>query len=192
MPATTTTSNEPLVRRAFTIAWRESLRTLARSPTWVFVAIFTLALAIGANSAIFSAVELVLDPLVDPALAPRGVIVFVALLGVVAGLALMLAALGLYAVMADSVIRRTHELASGAPSRAAVAVVVRQSRLLAGVGVVLGVLGEVGLARLVTAVASGGVGPGDPLTFVTVTLVLVVAGLAATYSPARRVTRRHE
>jgi lysylphosphatidylglycerol synthetase-like protein (DUF2156 family) len=191
MPATTTPKNS-----MFSLS--KDLRMLARSPTWVFVAIFTLALAIGANVAIFSAVELLLtlEPLMDPALAPRGFIVFVALLGVLAGLALMLAAVGLYAAMADTIIRRTHELrvrmASGAPTHADVALVVRQSMILAGVGLVLGVLGAVGLARLVTAIPTGGINPGGPLTFVSVTLVLVVVGLAATYSPARRVTRGHE
>ncbi|MDC0673502.1 FtsX-like permease family protein [Nannocystis radixulma] len=170
----------------------KDLRMLARSPTWVFVAIFTLALAIGANVAIFSAVEmlLTLEPLMDPALAPRGFIGFVALLGVLAGLALMLAAVGLYAAMADTIIRRTHELrvrmASGAPTRADVALVARQSMILAAVGLVLGVLGALGLARLMTAMLACGI------PFVSLTPLLVVGGLVATYSPARRVTRRHE
>ncbi|MCY1056588.1 hypothetical protein [Nannocystis sp. SCPEA4] len=163
----------------------KDLRMLARSPTWVFMAIFTLALAIGANMAIFSAVDLI-----DHALAPRGAVIIVALLGVLAGLALMLAAVGLYAVMADTIIRRTHELrvrmASRAPTHAEVALLVRHSMILAGVGVILGVLGALGLAHLMTAMLACGI------PFVSLTPLLVVGGLVATYSPARRVTRGHE
>jgi len=72
-------------------------------------------------------------------------------------------------------------MASGPPP-AVVALVVRQGMILVGIGLVVGVLGALGLARRMTS-------PEDPLTFISVTLMLVVVGLGATYIPARRATR---
>jgi putative ABC transport system permease protein len=117
----------------------------------------------------------------------------IALLGVFAGLALLLAAVGLYAVMAHSVTQRTHELgvrmALGAQPGDVVRLVVRQGLVLIGIGVLVGVLGASGLTRVMRSLLSGQVSPTDPLTFAGVTLLLVAVGFVATYIPARRATR---
>ncbi len=117
----------------------------------------------------------------------------ISLLTVFAGLALLLAAVGLYAVMANSVAQRTHELgvrmALGAQPRDVVRLVVRQGMLLVGIGIVLGIAGAVGLTRLMTSLLADRVSPTDPATFAGVTLLLVAIGLLATYIPARRATR---
>ena len=116
-----------------------------------------------------------------------------ALLGVFAGIALGLAAVGLYAVMANSVARRTHELgvrlALGAQPRALVALVVRQGMTLVALGLALGLLGAYALSDLMTALLTAEVGASDPPTWLGVPLVLVTVGLLATYIPARRATR---
>nr|WP_276603622.1 FtsX-like permease family protein [Nannocystis pusilla] len=114
-------------------------------------------------------------------------------LAVFAGLALVLAGVGLYAVMASSVAQRTRELglrmALGAPARAVVGLVVRQGMTLVLAGVVLGILGAAALSRVMTALLAGQISATDPSTYAGVTLVLVVVGLLATYIPARRATR---
>lgn len=115
------------------------------------------------------------------------------LLGVFAGLALVLAAVGLYAIMANAVTQRTHELgvrmALGARPRAVVGLVVRQGMLLVGAGVVLGTLGALGLTRLMTTLLSDEISPNDPATYVGVSMLLVIVGLLATLLPARRAVR---
>lgn len=117
----------------------------------------------------------------------------ITLLTTFAGLALVLAAVGLYAVMANSVAQRTHELgvrmALGAQPRDVVRLVVRQGLLLVGLGVGLGLVGALGLTRLMTSLLADQVSADDPLTFVSVTLLLVAVGSLATYIPARRATR---
>jgi putative ABC transport system permease protein len=123
-------------------------------------------------------------------LAPRRFTI--SLLGMFAGLALLLASVGLYAVMASAVAQRTHELgvrmALGAQPRTVVALVVRQGMTLVAAGVVLGLFGAVGLTRLLTEVLSEDIEPFDPLTCVGVTAVLALVSLLATYIPARRAT----
>ncbi len=123
-------------------------------------------------------------------LAPRRFTI--SLLGMFAGLALLLASVGLYAVMASTVAQRTHELgvrmALGAQPRAVVALVVRQGMTLVALGVVFGLLGAVGLTGLMTELLSEDIDPGDPLTYVGVTAILVLVSLLATFIPARRAT----
>ncbi len=132
-----------------------------------------------------------LEQYIDRSIAERRFTI--ALLTTFAGLALLLAAVGLYAVMANSVAQRTHELgvrmALGAQPRDVVRLVVRQGLVLVGIGVVLGIAGALALTRLMTAVLSDQVSPTDPATFAGVTLLLVAIGLLATYIPARRATR---
>jgi putative ABC transport system permease protein len=114
------------------------------------------------------------------------------LLGVFAALALLLATVGLYAVLASSVTQRTHEIgvrmALGAQPGDVVRLVVRQGLTLVIIGVVVGVGGAFGLTRLMQKILSG-VSPTDPLTFAAMVAVLVAVGVLATYIPARRATR---
>jgi putative ABC transport system permease protein len=111
------------------------------------------------------------------------------LLGVFAALALLLAAVGIYGVIAYTVARRTHEigvrLTLGAGRRDVVGMVVAQGVAPAAGGVALGVV----IALLSTRVLAGlvyGVGTLDPATFVTVPLALLAVALVSSWIPARR------
>jgi putative ABC transport system permease protein len=114
------------------------------------------------------------------------------LMGTLAALGLLLAALGLYGVMAYSVGRRTGEIglrmALGARPRDVLRLVVGQGAWLVGIGLALGVAGAWGLTRLI---ASGlyQVDAGDPTTFAGVALLLAAVALLACWVPARRATR---
>ncbi|MCY1065024.1 ABC transporter permease [Nannocystis sp. RBIL2] len=115
------------------------------------------------------------------------------LLAMFAGVALLLAAIGMYAVMASAVAQRTRELgvrmALGAPPRAVVALVVRQGMTLVGVGLGVGAIVALGATHLATALLTDEVAATDPLTYVAVALGLALVGLLATYIPARRAAR---
>jgi len=114
------------------------------------------------------------------------------LLGLFAGLALVLAAVGIYGVIAYSVAQRTHELgiriALGAGARELMGMVLGEGLRLAGAGVVVGLTGAWGLSRFLSSLLYG-VRPNDPLTFAAVALVLLLVALLACYIPARRATK---
>jgi putative ABC transport system permease protein len=114
------------------------------------------------------------------------------LLGTLAAAGLLLAALGLYGVLAYSVGQRTGEIglrmALGARPRDVLALVVREGAMLAGAGLALGVVGAGAVSR-VLANALYEVSPSDPRTFVAVSVVLASAALLACWIPARRATR---
>jgi len=106
--------------------------------------------------------------------------------------ALLLAAIGIYGLMAYSVEQRTQEigirLALGAPATQVKNMVVRQGMLLAVVGVVVGVSSAFYLARFVSTFLFG-VNAHDPLVFVAVPFVLGAVALVAVWLPARRASR---
>jgi putative ABC transport system permease protein len=114
------------------------------------------------------------------------------LLGVFAALALTLAVMGIYGVMSYAVTQRSHELgirmALGATTADTIRLVLRESLVLSGIGAVIGIACALGLTRLLTRMLYG-VRHFDPVTFVGVTAVLLVAALAASYVPARRATQ---
>jgi predicted permease len=114
------------------------------------------------------------------------------LLGAFAGVALLLAALGLYGVLSQLVGRRTHELgvrmALGADSARLLRWVLRYGMTLAGIGLVFGLAGAVATTRLARGVLFG-VQPLDPFTFVATSACLAVVALAAAAVPAWRATR---
>jgi macrolide transport system ATP-binding/permease protein len=114
------------------------------------------------------------------------------LLGIFGALALVLAGVGVYAVVAYSVAQRTNEIgirmALGAPPRNVLMLVIRQSMKLTLIGLALGL----GLAFVLMRFASSllyGVSASDPLIFGGIALLLAVVTLLASYIPARRVMR---
>ena len=109
-----------------------------------------------------------------------------------ATLALLLAAVGIYGVMAYSVAQRTHEIgtrmALGAEPKDVLRLILGQGARLALFGVVLGVLAALVLTRFMVSILFG-VSASDPLTFVGVAILLAFIALAACYIPARQAMR---
>jgi putative ABC transport system permease protein len=114
------------------------------------------------------------------------------LLGIFAGLALVLAATGIYGVLAQSVLQRTHEIgirmALGAERRSLLWLVVSQGTVLTLAGVAAGLLVALALTRYLAGMLFG-VRATDPLTFAAVSVLLVAVALLASYVPARRASR---
>jgi putative ABC transport system permease protein len=114
------------------------------------------------------------------------------LLGIFAAVALVLAAVGIYGLIAYSVTQRTQELgiriALGAQRRDVLRLVLSQGTRLTLLGVTVGVLAALGFARLLSTLLFG-VSSTDPLTFAGVAALLGLVALAACYIPARRATR---
>jgi predicted permease len=109
-----------------------------------------------------------------------------------AGLALALAAVGVYGVIAYSVARRTQEfgirMALGARASNVIGMVLREALLIAAAGVVVGLTGAALLTRLMGTLLFG-ISPQDPVTFGTGAVLLVGVALLASYIPSRRALR---
>ena len=114
------------------------------------------------------------------------------LLAIFAGIALMLAAIGIYGVMAYTVSRRTHEIgiriALGAETTRILRLVVGHGVALIAGGVVIGLAGAVALTRLMTGLLFG-VTATDPAVYAIISLTLIAVALAACLFPARKATR---
>jgi predicted permease len=114
------------------------------------------------------------------------------LLGIFAGLALLLATVGIYGVMAYLVSQGTREIgiriALGASQNGILSLIVRQGIILAAAGVAIGAVASLALTRLMTGLLFG-VTPTDPSTFAVIPVVLILVALLASYIPARRAAR---
>jgi putative ABC transport system permease protein len=114
------------------------------------------------------------------------------LLGLFAGLATLLAAVGIFGVMNHSVTLRTREIglrmALGAQPREVLRLILKQGFLLTSIGVVIGLAGALTLTRVMSGLLFG-VGSTDPATFAAIVLLLTLVSLIACYIPARRATR---
>jgi putative ABC transport system permease protein len=114
------------------------------------------------------------------------------LFGLFGAVALLLAAVGIYGLMATMVTQRTREigvrLALGAPAREILKMLMWQGVKLAALGLVIGLLAAVILTRLMSKLLYG-VSATDPTTFVVISLVLLSAALLACWIPARRATK---
>jgi len=139
----------------------------------------------------------------DPALAPGNVQtlermlwsslspqrITAAMLSVFAGIALLLAVIGIYGVISYSVNQRTHEIgirmALGAQRADVIRRVVRQGVVLAALGIAIGTLGSFAMARGMATLLHE-VSPTDPLTFVAVAAILATVAVLGSWLPARR------
>jgi putative ABC transport system permease protein len=115
-----------------------------------------------------------------------------ALLAIFAGIALVLAVVGIYGVMSYSVTQRTHEIgirmAIGAQPRDVFRMILGQGMVLVVIGIAFGLFGAFALTRLMRSMLFG-VEPSDPLTFAAISVLLIAVALIACYLPSRRATK---
>ena len=188
-----------------TLYWPLSQLTVPPSETWrsfgMSLAVRTSADPASAISGVTSAVHQVdpetpvvgvvtMEGLISASLSPQRFNVL--LLGTFAGLALVLATVGIYSVLAYSIRRRVREIgirmALGATPSDVLQMVVADGMKPILLGVALGLAAAFALSRVVTSLIYG-VRATDPLTFAGVALLLITVGLVATILPAYRATR---
>jgi putative ABC transport system permease protein len=174
-----------------------AVRTQAE-PASFGAALYQAVAAIDANLPVFE-VRTMEERLFESVAQPR---FHTALLGVFAALALVMAVVGLYAVMAFSVTQRTHEMgiraALGAQRPDVIVLVLGQGLKLVGIGIGIGMIGAWGLTRVLTTLLYE-VRPTDPVTFLAVPVLLIAVAILACWLPARQaagvdpmVALRHE
>ena len=131
-----------------------------------------------------------MEDLMSRSVAPRRLNLF--LLGTFAALALALAVVGIYGVLAFGVSRRQHEIgirmALGALPRQILNLIIWQGMRLVLIGTSIGIIAAVALTRFMSALLFG-IDSTDPFTFACVALLLAIVALAACYIPARRAMR---
>lgn len=164
------------------------IRTEAQDASQLTQAVRAEVKAFDPNQIIWRAQTL--EQLLSTSVAPRRFNMM--LLGIFAGVALVLAAVGLYGVMSYSVSWRTREIgirmALGANRADVLRLVVRQGMTMTLIGLALGLVGAFSISRVLRSLLHG-VSPTDPLTFVAVSIVLLAVALLACLVPARRATR---
>ncbi|HEX3436569.1 MAG TPA: ABC transporter permease [Pseudacidobacterium sp.] len=131
-----------------------------------------------------------IQTLVDHATSPRRF--FVLLVGIFAGLGLLLASLGIYGVISYSVTRQTQEIgirmALGATQARVQLDVIWRTMRLALIGIAAGIIASIGVAQLIASLLFG-TAPTDPFTFAGMVFLLSMVALVAGYLPARRASR---
>jgi len=117
---------------------------------------------------------------------------YAVLLGIFAGVAVTLAAVGIYGVLAYAVTQRTREIgirmALGAERSNVMGLVMGQSASLVALGIALGLAGAAAVTRYLDTMLFG-LTPRDPATLITVSLTLAAVATLASYVPARRATK---
>ena len=131
-----------------------------------------------------------MDQRISDSIAPRRFNMFI--LGLFAALALVLAAIGIYGIMAFSVVQRTHEIgvrmALGASTGDVLTLVMRNGFKLALIGIIVGLVAAFAATRVMSSLLYE-VSARDPLIFVLDAILLAMAALLACYIPARRATK---
>ncbi len=157
-------------------------------PTQLAAAVRNEVLALDPDQPVYNIMTM--QQVIDSSVSPKRLTMY--LLGFFAFGALLLAGIGIYAVMAYSVTSRTHEIgirmALGAQPRDILKLIVTQGVILTFVGVALGLLGAFALTRAMTEMLSG-VSATDPLTFIGLSLLLSSVALLACLIPARKATK---
>ena len=119
---------------------------------------------------------------------------YILLLGIFGGTAAVLAAIGIYGVMAYSVAERTREIgirmALGAGAGHVVRMILRHALLMVGIGVMLGLAGSVALTRVIKS-ALYGVTATDPATYAGISVLLLLVAIMACLIPTRRAVAVH-
>ena len=160
----------------------------AGDPSAIFAAIRRVSQDMSGQQVIYG--EETMDQVVSRSLSPQRFVM--ALLGVFAGLALLLASVGIYGVISYVAGQRTHEIgvrmALGAQKMDVLRLIIGQGARMALIGVAIGVAGAFGLTRLMASQLYM-VSATDPLTFTAVSLLLITVALAACYVPARRAAK---
>jgi putative ABC transport system permease protein len=114
------------------------------------------------------------------------------LMGLFAALALLLSVVGLYGVLSYTVVQRRHEIgvrmALGAQTHDVLRLVIRQGMTFTLIGMAIGLIGAIGLTRLIKDLLVG-VSPTDPAPFLVIALLFPMVALLACYLPARRATK---
>ncbi|HVF70660.1 MAG TPA: ABC transporter permease [Chthoniobacterales bacterium] len=170
---------------------QSTLTLVVRTRTEPFAMIDTVRreiLAIDPEQAVFNVATM--EEVLADSIALRRISMF--LLAGFAALALLLAAIGIYGVLAQAVLQRTHEIgirmALGAQARDVLRLIVGQGMSLTIGGIVVGLLSSVALTRLLASLLFG-VAATDAATFLSIAGLLVVVSFLACYLPARRAAR---
>lgn len=193
--------SQPLAQEVYTLHEQELASKFGNPSTWMYLAVRTAGEPSSLVGAIRHEVQEIdrEQPLADIATMEELVATSLSqsrfstlLLGIFAGVALILAAVGIYGVMAYSVAQRIHEIgirvALGAQAGDVVRLVIKQGLMLTIAGVATGIGAALIATRVMTSLLYE-VTPTDPLTFAIIPIVLTGVALAASFVPARRATK---